>query len=483
MTRHIGLIALMGCGVSLSTPSQDDGDTNVTAVSLPMPSQGSGNPAGDIFGGCTTCDDLHPQGPFLVGQNFDGLYTPPAASYFFHVTNQGSKGTTHVTLGVTNTAALFTPNHPPLDAWWDGVIVSNGAVSLKLASPRGTTDETHFTLMAQSVPGLYTRSVCDDALPVAGRYGVDGTFYADAAYVTFACSDADAHKCIEWGYGPRQLPDAHQACTRMARDDIVGNGHPHTHLETMIGFHDIYAVNRLPTNIQLQTRPATWPPDPNAVFFEAAFGVDGVVCLARIRWRSLKPNFLPDVPDPRTNNLGIACDDDTVDSLIAKGAILFESSHENDAPLLRWHTPEGDDYVATVRGYYSTSTSGGTAVPPFDGDRVYLFDSVDGYLLRAVPADIDTDTQLTLTTLYRERGTNRMVLAPVNDPRIDPTKYDAFPDPEGWVFNDNLGGMVQLNLYSNPTTGDLLSTTAVNALPSGYRLVGPIGWVLPPDVP
>jgi hypothetical protein len=480
VTRYIGLIALMGCGVSLATSSQDDSDTSsVTGVSLPMP--GNGNPAGGMFSGCTNCDDVHPQGPYLVGELFDAPpFTRVGDPYYFHITDAYDPMNTHVTVRVNNIAALGAPSRP-LNHVFNGWTVSNGTLTLQLSAQRGTDQIMHFTMKRKSGGAAYDTVVCDDAIPVEGRYSVNGTRIDDALYVTFACSDADIAKCTSWGYDPTTHPDAHQACTRMARDDIFSNGRSHTHLDTLIGMHDIYSVNGYPTDDELHVRPATLPPDPQAMFFEAAWGPNGPVCLGRFRWQSLKPDQLPD--DPRTHNNALACDDDTVDSLIAKGAIIFEWSHFNDFGLFRWHTTMAEriDYVTTVRGYYSAI--GGAAVPPFD-DALYTFDAVDGYILRAIPTSItDPATELNLTTLYHENTTNRLVLALASNPQLDLTRFTAFPQPEGWVFTAPRPRTIPLTMYFNPASGDFLSTTQTNAVPAGYLALGILGYVFAVDTP
>ena len=79
------------------------------------------------------------------------------------------------------------------------------------------------------------------AIPLAGRWdyrsGVSGggAKISDPDVFTFACRGIGAiAKCVELGYKPwrtvggRSLADHHQACTRMIRNDLCGNGQSYT---------------------------------------------------------------------------------------------------------------------------------------------------------------------------------------------------------------------------------------------------------------
>jgi hypothetical protein len=90
------------------------------------------------------------------------------------------------------------------------------------------------------------------------------------------CTSGAVGKCIRWGYRPwEQRSDGpspknlHRACVHMTRADYGGDGTTHTRDGTLIGIHDrshIRSLNR----------------DPR-MKFEAAWGPDGAICVARPR--------------------------------------------------------------------------------------------------------------------------------------------------------------------------------------------------------
>src|SRR6185295_4067105 len=114
--------------------------------------------------------------------------------------------------------------HVGADSWFDGVIVGNDRIELMLSTPTGDADVAHYRLLRRDASGAFTVDVCEDggsATPLAGVFGVQGLHIPVPGRITFACAEAVADKCAEWGYGatpnPGLLWDAHQACTRMAR--------------------------------------------------------------------------------------------------------------------------------------------------------------------------------------------------------------------------------------------------------------------------
>ena len=90
------------------------------------------------------------------------------------------------------------------------------------------------------------------------------------------CSTGVIGKCVRWGYRPwEEKPDGpplralHRACTHMARADYGGDGHPTTRDGTIIIICDRFGI-----------RPCH---DGAPMAFEAAWGVDGAICVARPR--------------------------------------------------------------------------------------------------------------------------------------------------------------------------------------------------------
>ena len=90
------------------------------------------------------------------------------------------------------------------------------------------------------------------------------------------CTSGAIGKCIRWGYRPWDeseggppLHALHRACVRMTRADYGGDGRTHTRDGTKIGIHDRFAIRHLHR-------------DPRMAF-EAAWGVDGAICVAHPR--------------------------------------------------------------------------------------------------------------------------------------------------------------------------------------------------------
>jgi ADYC domain len=90
------------------------------------------------------------------------------------------------------------------------------------------------------------------------------------------CTSGVVGKCIRWGYryweeqpsGP-PLRALHRACVHMARADYGGDGTPNTRDGTVIDIHDHFGIQRFDRKVRM--------------VFEAAWGVDGAICVARPR--------------------------------------------------------------------------------------------------------------------------------------------------------------------------------------------------------
>ncbi len=90
------------------------------------------------------------------------------------------------------------------------------------------------------------------------------------------CTSGAVGKCVRWGYRPWEekpggppLRALHQACTHMVRADYGGDGHATTREGTLIDIYDRF-------NIQTSDKDAP-------MTFEAAWGVDGAICVAHPR--------------------------------------------------------------------------------------------------------------------------------------------------------------------------------------------------------
>lgn len=156
------------------------------------------------------------------------------------------------------------------------------------------------------------------AVAVPGFWATDGRFVRGApGRVDFACTAGARGKCTRFGYLPwatgadgRSLAPHHAACVRMVRADYCGDGTPHT----------VPGVT-----IQMIDRAGVHPsPERRYGAFEAVWGVDGALCLARPR----RPEFplgpilercprLAEVPAER-------CDEAGLDTL--PGALLANRS-------------------------------------------------------------------------------------------------------------------------------------------------------------
>jgi ADYC domain len=119
------------------------------------------------------------------------------------------------------------------------------------------------------------------AIPVPGFWDDDGAFVRGRpGEFSFACTAGAQGKCVRFGYPPwarapsgESLAPYHQACVRMVRADYCGDGTPHTVLGVAIEIFDRAGVHARR--------------NPGAGAFEALWGPDGAVCLARSR----RPEF------------------------------------------------------------------------------------------------------------------------------------------------------------------------------------------------
>lgn len=90
------------------------------------------------------------------------------------------------------------------------------------------------------------------------------------------CTSGAVGKCIRWGYRPWEgeftgppMPALHQACVHMARADYGGDDQPSTRDGTQIDLYDRFGIQR--------------PDGAVPMTFEAAWGAEGAICVARTR--------------------------------------------------------------------------------------------------------------------------------------------------------------------------------------------------------
>jgi hypothetical protein len=423
-------------------------------------------------------------GRFVVGEVLEDKYSPASAPIFFAVTTSGTRNGVAETVWLSGSASLRSHGRDGdfsgLDSGFNGIVLEGPTGSdtrVQLAIVSGTSDVTHYSLDIQQGSAPFDH-VCDDAIPLTGTFTRGGQHLATQGAVTFGCSDGAVHKCTRFGYpagspgGP--LWGVHQACVQMVTaNSCATSGGISTRVGTSIEFYDNAGIYQVPHGVQLPTMTvATWPPDADHYYFEAAFmaGYKPALCVGHARWPVLTDACFAALPD---------CPSGTADSLVDPGgAVLLVASKYNQLRLERWRL--GTDRVSTVRGYYNGDAQ---VQPPLPG---YVHIANDGVLMRVRPTSVD-ETDVYHITLYR-RGDSDYFLARSLDPRFQAPPYVSLGE-EGMVYRDQSPTQFlnPLRLFRNPSTGDLVdlvSTTASEAdmAALGYVLVADnslIGWIAP----
>ncbi|WP_374659958.1 ADYC domain-containing protein [Phenylobacterium sp.] len=151
--------------------------------------------------------------------------------------------------------------------------------------------------------------------PVAGRWDAKGRYVKDPQSWFLTCTSGSQGKCVLWGYNPfRKAPSGadlapfYQACQHMVRADYDGRGAPHTRNGTLILWGDVAGVSDDASD------------DPSWKF-EAGWGPDGAVCVARTRWENLLPTAVLLESQPRL--AAAPCDKAEARR---RGALLFNHS-------------------------------------------------------------------------------------------------------------------------------------------------------------
>jgi ADYC domain len=157
----------------------------------------------------------------------------------------------------------FRAHGQPLDVTIQGVETDRYAVGGRVVLHRFVAKDDSGKLVDLCTPDAGGRSL---GFPVPdGRGGFDLT-----------CTSGVVGKCIRWGYryweeqpGGPPLRALHRACVHMARADYGGDGSPSTRDGTLIDIHDHFGIQRFDRAVPMA--------------FEAAWGVDGAICVARPR--------------------------------------------------------------------------------------------------------------------------------------------------------------------------------------------------------
>lgn len=164
------------------------------------------------------------------------------------------------------------------------------------------------------VEGLPVCEPGDHGVLVPGRWDARGHHVEDATEITYSCMSGVIAKCVSWGYAPWLTSAAdHAACTRLARADYCGDGTSWTMDGTLIGVHDQLGVQPQASGGSLQ--------------FEAAWGPEGALCVARTRYQieassgdTLQPSCFATLP---------LCH--SLDEAAALGAVL--ANHSKVTPI------------------------------------------------------------------------------------------------------------------------------------------------------
>jgi hypothetical protein len=115
------------------------------------------------------------------------------------------------------------------------------------------------------------------AFPLSGTWSEGGRHLPEDRAFSLICTGGAIGKCVRWGYKPwrtaangESLWDYHQACVRIVRADYGGDGTGHTRDDTPVDVFDRLGI----------LKPAA---DPGELSFEAAWGVDGALCVRKPR--------------------------------------------------------------------------------------------------------------------------------------------------------------------------------------------------------
>jgi hypothetical protein len=425
--------------------------------------------------------DEETQGRWLLGRVPDKLTAVASGANHFSVQQDSSNRLNHRVTVVNGSLAVHhkTTNQP----LYAGTSLAMENLELKSASGvtvrivSSTTDAWGgpvYKLVYKTATGEV--DYCKDGESAVAMQGTwDATaFREDTTDISFGCRDGVTFKCFTWGYVPglagSQASDLLQACTRMARADICGDGIPHTREETPIiirdfvtGYHPHpYAAPRL---YHVPSMPA--PPD--FPFYESAWVAgkgQGAVCLERQRWASLPVGTSCGVlQDPRTTiDPDVKyCEQMTNDELEDSGTLLVNASRTQDMYLHRWRHIVTKDVVSTVRGYYSQRPN--ELTEPFPGYTEYL--GSDGIILRNLPGTLGAGDVVEVFST----GTTDLALLP----NASLTRKDwSF---EGYLLKYHGPDRVPFNVYKRGTTDTL---TSVDPEDTAFKLDRPLFYAITP---
>lgn len=171
-----------------------------------------------------------------------------------------------------------------------GAIAGDGYQKYVAESLSGTTGEWERLCPHpyKHADGTQTE-ITEYMVPVAGaKWNFNGSQTADAEAIRMSCTHDFVGGCIEWGYAPWKtnsdgvsLKETHQACGRMKREDVCGNGEPVTTSGLSYDQH---------TNIELWDFAGIHPMYPHTLTTkEAGWSANGATCFNPGKYRSKDP--------------------------------------------------------------------------------------------------------------------------------------------------------------------------------------------------
>ena len=205
-------------------------------------------------------------GVSLNGVNLNGVsLTGVAIKLVTSLTSQPLTGTSNV--GSKWTGTLSNGASLPMridsavagtgtnsDVWMYGVSYQVGTTWSPLC---GLDPVTNAPVLAVTVPGVWNTQ--------AGVIG-GGAWSLSLTQFTFACRAKTIGKCVELGYKPWSgYSNQLQACVRLLRADICGDGTPHTVDGQTLNLYD---------SLGIQTDTQAWVP-------EAEWNTAGATCMAK----------------------------------------------------------------------------------------------------------------------------------------------------------------------------------------------------------
>lgn len=167
------------------------------------------------------------------------------------------------------------------------VAVGNGAVhDIRIDAVEKDPDDPDITLYGLSyrdpASGAWA-DLCEPdpkgrrrGFPLPGAWTATGEYRPDAPGFVLTCTSGAQGKCVRFGYKPWKdgvngvpMRDLYQACTRMVRADYCGDGVGTTRNGMLIDLYDRFGIQNENKDAPLS--------------FEAGWGPDGAVCVARVR--------------------------------------------------------------------------------------------------------------------------------------------------------------------------------------------------------